>query len=102
MFYTVPWTAYPQDPNRIIWAEDAQLLWDAIAADRPILEITDDDTVRGDGTSADDGASGDTDAPGEGTEPRDDETYEPSSPQLPSGDAWNPLTWPAEEAASGE
>jgi len=101
MFYTVPWTAYPQDPNRIIWAEDAQLLWDAIAADRPILEIEDDDTDLGDGTSADDGSSGETDAPDEGTEPSDDETSEPSSPQLPSGDAWNPLSGADEEEACG-
>ena len=101
MFYTVPWTAYPQDPNRIIWAEDAQLLWDAIAADRPILEIEDDDTDLGDGTSAHEGSSGDKNAPDEGTEPSDEETSEPSSPQLPSGDAWNPLSGADEEDACG-
>src|SRR5690625_6200755 len=43
MLYTVPWTAYPQDTNRIIWDEDAQLLWDAVGADHPhlALDITD-------------------------------------------------------------
>ncbi len=113
MFYTVPWTEYPQDPNRVIWTEDAQLLWDAIAADRPIMEIEDGDSDLGDGTSADDGSGeGDADS-GAGAESGSDSesagdsgsegggSSESSSSQIPSGDAWNPLSGADEEDACG-
>jgi LCP family protein required for cell wall assembly len=35
-FVTTPWEADPTDPNRVIWAPDAQKLWDAIAKDQPL------------------------------------------------------------------
>src|SRR5690625_3010946 len=71
MFYTVPWTAYPQDPNRIIWTDEAQYLWDAIAADRPILDPAEIE---------DDAASGSEDGSVDGgeTAEKPDETSKPS------------------------
>jgi LCP family protein required for cell wall assembly len=33
-FVTTPWEADPTDPNRVIWAPDAQQLWDTIAKDQ--------------------------------------------------------------------
>jgi LCP family protein required for cell wall assembly len=33
-FVTTPWAADPTNPNRVIWAPDAQQLWDTIAKDQ--------------------------------------------------------------------
>ena len=35
-FITVPIAEYPLDPNRLIWTEDAELLWDRISADQQL------------------------------------------------------------------
>lgn len=35
-FITVPFEAYPEDPNRLQWAPDAERLWRQIRHDRPI------------------------------------------------------------------
>ena len=35
-FITVPWDFYEPDPNRLVWAEDANLLWRKIAFDQPL------------------------------------------------------------------
>lgn len=71
MFYTVPWAAYPQDPNRIIWTEEAHYLWDAIAEDRPILdpepEIEDGAGSADDGSSPSDGGGSGESGAGSGS-----------------------------------
>jgi LCP family protein required for cell wall assembly len=35
-FVTVPTEVYPEDPNRVQWTEEADLLWEAIRYDRPL------------------------------------------------------------------
>ena len=35
-FVTVPTEVYPEDPNRVQWTEDADVLWEAIRYDRPL------------------------------------------------------------------
>ena len=35
-FVTVPTEAYPEDPNRVQWTADADVLWEAIRYDRPL------------------------------------------------------------------
>lgn len=35
-FSTVPWEAYPADPNRVQWGPDAAELWRLIANDKPV------------------------------------------------------------------
>lgn len=37
-FVTVPTEEYPEDPNRVQWTEEADLLWEAIRNDRPLNE----------------------------------------------------------------
>jgi len=96
VFYTVPWEVYAPDPNRVIWSADAKLLWDAIAADRPILEIADDDADGGQST-APESNTGEEPSTETGTEPAPDQSTEPATPQLPSGDMWDPLSGADEE-----
>ncbi len=35
-FITVPFAAYPEDPNRLIWSDDAAGLWKVILNDKPL------------------------------------------------------------------
>ncbi|GAB3267017.1 hypothetical protein GCM10027448_44720 [Nocardioides dilutus] len=35
-FITVPFTSYEPDPNRLIWAPEAEELWERMIADRPL------------------------------------------------------------------
>ena len=35
-FVTVPTDVYPEDPNRVVWTEEADALWEAIRYDRPL------------------------------------------------------------------
>ena len=35
-FVTVPVRAYPSDPNRVEWTDDADALWKAIETDQPL------------------------------------------------------------------
>lgn len=37
-FITVPWDTYDPDPNRLVWAEDANLLWKKIKHDKPLTK----------------------------------------------------------------
>lgn len=37
-FVTVPTEQFPDDPNRVQWSTDADLLWEAIRFDRPLTE----------------------------------------------------------------
>jgi len=37
-FISVPYQAYPSDPNRVEWAPDANRLWDLILHDRPLTK----------------------------------------------------------------
>lgn len=44
-FYTIPNTAWTQDPNRVIWTDDAQNYWNAMNNDTPI-KPTDNNTEK--------------------------------------------------------
>jgi len=104
MFYTVPWAPYPQDPNRIIWTEEAEYIWDSMANDRPILETEDDAPSDDEGSSPSNGAG-----EGNGTEAGSDESGQQTAPDTepaptqtpdtpkPSGDSWNPLSGAGQE-----
>ena len=35
-FLTVPWTADPENPNRIVWADDAATIWHRLKKDKPL------------------------------------------------------------------
>lgn len=37
-FVTVPTEQYPEDPNRVQWSDEAEILWEAIRFDRPLTE----------------------------------------------------------------
>lgn len=103
MFYTVPWAAYPQDPNRIIWTDDAQYLWDAIAADRPILdpEIEDDATSDSEAGSVTDDENGENGSVTGGEVDENPDTAQTPETSKPSGDAWNPLSGADEDEMCG-
>jgi len=69
-FMTPKVVAYPQDPNRVIFTEDAQEIWRKIAADEPIKPPKK--------KPADDGASPDPSASDDvSDEPTGEETEEP-------------------------
>ncbi|NKY22503.1 LytR family transcriptional regulator [Cellulomonas denverensis] len=60
-FTTVPWTLAPQNKARVVWTEKADILWANLAADRPMLAGTADDTGTP-STAPSDPAGGDPDA----------------------------------------
>jgi LCP family protein required for cell wall assembly len=35
-FLTIPNEPWPEDPNRVIWTDDAELVWEAVRLDRPL------------------------------------------------------------------
>jgi LCP family protein required for cell wall assembly len=39
-FMTIPWGAAPDDPNRVVWTPEADVIWDNIAHDEPMLTGT--------------------------------------------------------------
>jgi LCP family protein required for cell wall assembly len=47
-FMTIPWGAAPDDPNRVVWAPEADVIWANVAKDAPVLTGTAQDP----GTSA--------------------------------------------------
>jgi LCP family protein required for cell wall assembly len=51
-FMTIPFTTAPSDPNRVVWTDDADIIWDNIANDRPMTTGLEDDTATDD-TAAD-------------------------------------------------
>ena len=56
-FMTIPFTAAPSDPNRVVWTDDADIIWDNIANDRPMMTgLESDDTATGDTGTSDDAA----------------------------------------------
>jgi len=38
-FMTIPWAAAPSDPNRVVWTSEADVVWDNLANDRPMLGV---------------------------------------------------------------
>ncbi|MGA8847370.1 MAG: LCP family protein [Nocardioides sp.] len=76
-FITVPIAEYPLDPNRLIWTEDAEMLWDRISADQQLGKEFSEDSIGADdpvGT-----VDGPPDEPTDGPtgEPTDEPTLDP-------------------------
>ncbi|WP_067435467.1 LCP family protein [Nocardioides jensenii] len=44
-FITVPWDFYEPDPNRLVWAEDANLLWKKMRFDEPLSKRLSSDVI---------------------------------------------------------
>ena len=66
-FVTVPFMAYEPDPNRLVWAPEADELWKRIIADKPLNK-----KLSGQVVSADDSVG--TPSPSDGPSPSDDGT----------------------------
>ena len=60
-FITMPFMLAPQDPNRVVPTEDAELVWQAIKEDKPVWVEEDGSVVIYDPQSASPGASNPTD-----------------------------------------
>ena len=61
-FITVPFMAYQPDPNRLVWAPEADELWERIIADKPLNK-----KLSGQVVSADDPVDGSPSASGSGS-----------------------------------
>ncbi|WP_197522652.1 LCP family protein [Occultella aeris] len=82
VFLTTPYAAYPQDPNRVVWTNAVDDIWEAMAADEPILGAEDSDGATTPGASATT-TPGDVDAP-TGAPPSDSTESEGAASQAPS------------------
>ncbi|WP_460795185.1 LCP family protein [Nocardioides pacificus] len=60
-FITVPWEFYEPDPNRLVWTEDAELLWDKIRKDQPLGNKLSDGVISAAKPPGQDGPSGSPD-----------------------------------------
>lgn len=79
-FITVPWDFYEPDPNRLVWAEDANLLWKKIKFDQPLSRRLSTEVV--------DAAR----RPGSTATPDPDDTESPSSEESESEPPTSPET----------
>lgn len=83
-FMTVPFAAYPADPNQVVWTEDAELLFARIAADEPVIQqVAPTEPTPADGTDGTGGTGG------------TDGATDPSVPETP---AEPPVTDPEVES----
>lgn len=77
-FITVPWDFYEPDPNRLVWAEEADLLWKKMALDKPLSKRLSSEVITaaqrpGSTANPDTEASEEpSDDTSEGSEPSDD------------------------------
>ncbi|WP_235737272.1 LCP family glycopolymer transferase [Nocardioides alcanivorans] len=79
-FITVPWDFYEPDPNRLVWAEDANLLWKKIKHDQPLsrrLSTEVVDAAQRPGSTAT--ATPDDESSDAGSEAPDDESSDATS-----------------------
>jgi len=68
-FVTVPFAEYEPDPNRLVWAPEAEALWDRIRSDSPLGEDFSEDSLSADdpvGTTDGPGSTSGTGGSGEG------------------------------------
>lgn len=84
-FMTVPWEVDPQDPNRIVWTDEADVLWRKLRADQPLSRALTSSAI-----SAADVPGGPVSGAGEG----------PTS--SPSPGAPTPTASPRDQAAAEE
>ena len=76
-FITVPIAEYPLDPNRLIWTEDAELLWERIIADQSLGKDFNQNAIGADDSvgTIDEPTDEPTDSPTD--EPTDEPTVDP-------------------------
>jgi LCP family protein required for cell wall assembly len=79
-FLTVPWDVYEPDPNRLVWAPEAEQLWDLIRTDERLTP----ELLEGVTTAADKPAGRGPGSPSTGTPGPDDH---PSPTESPTADA---------------
>jgi LCP family protein required for cell wall assembly len=87
-FMTVPWEWWEQDPNRVVWAPEAEQLWQRLMSDRPLPR----DMAQGVTTAAD-APSG---------KPTSSGSPSPSGPSSDAGASEGPSPTPSEEAKAAE
>lgn len=74
-FITVPFAEYEPDPNRLVWTEDADRLWERIRNDRRLGRDFSEESIKADdpvGTAS--GSPSDGASPTDGTSPTPEET----------------------------
>lgn len=78
-FMTIPFAAAPNDPNRVVWTSEADIIWANVAADRPMLTGTTQDATPDD--AAGDTTDGTTDpaASGDPALPADPPAPDPAA-----------------------
>jgi len=74
-FITVPWDFYEPDPNRLVWANDANLLWQKMKFDQPLRGSLASEAI----SAAQRPGSTATAAPDPTASPTDDPTDQPST-----------------------
>ena len=57
-FITVPFQPYEPDPNRLVWAPEAEKLWQLIRADKPLTKKFRDEVISADAPPGTQGPSG--------------------------------------------
>lgn len=95
-FMTIPFGAYPEDPNRVIWTAEADTIWANMAADQPIVAQPEPEPAAttppegGTGTETDPGTDTGTDTgTGTGTEVEAPAAPSPSATKTPGKDAFS-------------
>lgn len=78
-FLTIPWGADPEDPNRIVWADEARQVWNRIKHDRPLPERLTGGAIKVDSLPG----TGSASAAPSGS-PSEDSSEEPSDEASPS------------------
>ncbi|MEV7972675.1 LCP family protein [Cellulomonas sp. NPDC089187] len=51
-FMTIPFATAPSDPNRVVWTDEADIIWDNIANDRPMMTGVGSDAATDDAAGA--------------------------------------------------
>jgi LCP family protein required for cell wall assembly len=72
-FLTVPWEWWPEDPNRLVWTDRADDLWELMREDQPLSRRLSNQAVSAAGDS---GEEGEEPSGEEGEEPTDEVTDE--------------------------
>lgn len=84
---TVPTMAWPQDPNRVVWTDEAGAVWDAIREDKPLGPSAGPNDDAGTSTGAGTVNGPGTDGAATGEPPVDGGDGQPSDSGTDDGDA---------------
>jgi len=78
-FMTTPFAAYPQDPNRLVFTSEVDLIWERMAADEPITGAPEDEPTQEPSSTTGDDPETETSTDDADTGSTDDESSEDSS-----------------------